>query len=187
MDFSFLEFHSASTGLGWSSVSSATFRLPLRSTSATLSGNFLFSVSGNMSAKRPALVEKAPKITTGIPAWTLPWNLKKKSYWELHSNFQSWQMHGTATLDRYILNLQWGIWLCTYKEIYNVWRRNGSNSSKSWSQTYSQIPNFCGEKFSRVKVSNSESHGNQKFAGHSNGQWEPNSVWKINQNCNAMI
>lgn len=156
MDSSFSEFHSASTGLGWSSVSSATFRLPLRSTSATLSGNFLFSVSGNMSAKRPALVEKAPKITTGIPAWTLPCNFKEVVIWK-----------------GFFCESQ------TYKEIYNVWRRNGSNSSKSWSQSYSQIPNFCGEKFSRVKVSNSESHGNQKFASHSNGQWEPNSVWKI--------
>ena len=182
MDFSFLEFHSASTGLGWSSVSSATFRLPLRSTSATLSGNFLFSVSGNMSAKRPALVEKAPKITTGIPAWTLPYNLKKKV---------TERSTRISKADKCMALQLWTdtfcIWFWTYKEIYNVWRRNGSNSSKSWSQTYSQIPNFCGEKFSRVKVSNSESHGNQKFAGHSNGQWEPNRVWKINQNCNAKM
>ena len=44
------------------------FRRPVRSTSATLSGNFLFKVSGSISEKRPALAEAIPKITTGIPA-----------------------------------------------------------------------------------------------------------------------
>lgn len=46
--------------------------LPARSTSATLSGSFLFRVSGSIKEKRPAVVEKIPKMITGIPGWTPP-------------------------------------------------------------------------------------------------------------------
>ena len=48
------------------------FRRPARSTSATLSGNFLFKVSGSIKEKPPAENAATPKITTGMPAWTAP-------------------------------------------------------------------------------------------------------------------
>jgi hypothetical protein len=44
------------------------FRRPDRSISATVSGIFLFSVSGNMSANKPAVTEAMPKMMTGMAA-----------------------------------------------------------------------------------------------------------------------
>ena len=43
-----------------------------RSTSATLSGIFLFKVSGNIRESRPAIVAKMPNMITGMPAWMAP-------------------------------------------------------------------------------------------------------------------
>jgi hypothetical protein len=43
------------------------------STSATVSGIFLLSVSGSIRLSRPATTEQIPKMITGMAAWEAPY------------------------------------------------------------------------------------------------------------------
>ena len=78
------------------------FRLPARSTSATLSGNFLFKVSGSINEKRPALVAAMPKITTGIPAWAAP-------YGNTEYFFSKFLAKNKKTADQDVAKITWVI------------------------------------------------------------------------------